>query len=149
MSHPQIRAQSGMCEASGGDTASLTYGYVMRRKIRFSAVCGLSNFVPIAHQQLMRFREPGLNRAYAMPMMTVSVGSHNTRPNSDIEKVRTSRQEMYVYLEFNLLISWLVIVTYAYDYAVNYVIIGKKSSFGIAPYNNFLMINWRKMMINW
>lgn len=65
-----------------------------------------------------------------MPMMTVPVGSHNTRSNNDIEKVRTSRQEMYVYLEFNLLISWLVIVTYAYDYGVNYVIMEKKFFFG-------------------
>lgn len=94
--HKYVRAQSGMCEASDGDTASLTYGYVMWRKIRFSAVCGLSNFVPIAHHQLMRFREPGLNRAYAMPMMTVSAGSRNPRPDTDIEKVRTLRQEMYL-----------------------------------------------------
>lgn len=87
-----------MCEASDRDTASLTYGYVMRRKIRFSAVCGLSNFVPITHHQLMRCREPGLNRAYAMPMMTVSAGSNNVGPDTDIEKVRALRQETYAFI---------------------------------------------------
>lgn len=31
-----------------------------------------------------------------MPMMTVSAGSRNPRPDTDIEKVRTLRQEMYL-----------------------------------------------------
>lgn len=45
------------------DTA-LTYGYVVRRKIRFSSVCGLSNFVPIARYQLA-IPELSLNRTYS------------------------------------------------------------------------------------
>lgn len=48
-----VRAQSECALARAVDRySSLTYGYVARRKIRFSGVCGLSNFVPIARCQL-------------------------------------------------------------------------------------------------
>lgn len=75
------------------DTA-LTYGYVVRRKIRFSSVCGLSNFVPIARYQL------------AIPKLGLNLGIYNDGDtdlnNIDSEKyIAIYRQENF---KFHLLI---------------------------------------------
>lgn len=63
------------------DTA-LTYGYVVRRKIRFSSVCGLSNFVPISRYQLA-IPELSLNRAYS-------------DGDTDINNIRLDSEKLYI-----------------------------------------------------